>query len=102
MSAIPSSSLFPFTLERAERTHTSLFTADRHIQGFAGDTLSASHYIADLAKQAGHEIPKAKSLPKSLEHITKIDKVVSASSMKVIHLYTGILTHCYGKVDHKV
>ena len=55
-----------------------------NIIGFAGDTLSTSHYIADLAKKSGHEIPKASSLPKSLEHITKIDKLISASSMKVI------------------
>ncbi|PCI26299.1 MAG: hypothetical protein COB67_10210 [SAR324 cluster bacterium] len=55
-----------------------------NVIGFMGDTLSASHYIADLAKNSGNEIPKAKSLSKSLEHITKIDRVVSASSMKVI------------------
>ena len=55
-----------------------------NVIGFIGDTLSASHYIADLAKNSGIQIPKAKSLSKSLEHIAKIDKVVSASSMKVI------------------
>jgi len=53
--------------------------------GFAGDTLSASSYIAGLAEKVkGNPIPMAKSIPESLEHIMKIDKVVSPSSMKII------------------
>jgi len=48
-----------------------------NIIGFVDDTLSASRYLAELAH-------KAKSLPKSLEHVIGLEKIVSASSMKVI------------------
>ena len=62
-----------------------------NIIGFADDTLSATHYITELTKSMGKEVPIASSIPKSLEHIAKIDKIVSTSSMKVIARF-GLIT----------
>jgi hypothetical protein len=53
--------------------------------GFVGDTLSTTHYIADLTKTAtGHEVPKIKSISKSVQHMAQLDKIVSPSSFKVM------------------
>ncbi len=73
-----------------------------NIIGVAEDTISASQYVAQLAVKSDKIAPMAKSIPKSLEHISKIDKIVSPSSMKVIARFglIGVIANAVNELNN--